>query len=1228
MKIKKYTLLMILILSTFFTSLVCANESAEQATLLRVSDCVMADKTFYLFGSGITDDMSVYVSSVNTASDINNSTSSNKTEVDIINIDEKGNFVQVLAPEEFSGSCHKIWLEINGSVVSNIMYINRSRPQWISDNIIASGSEVLISGRNMCSTEWNGVSNTQVRLVSGSNIYQAIVNSSNPYAVKFTVDNSVPDGTYAVETTNDGLLWSRLENNYEITVVRCSQDPLGLGVAWVNEFNWNNQVSITSYGAIANDGIDDTNAIKSAINAVSNTGGVVNIPVGNFHFRGVTLPANVVINGAGKSNTNLIYAPLSTNTNPGAAIKKATSGNGRQGIANLTISISDDFNLAYMPLNLVEITCGGASNYPDSRNEQYGFIKNVRIESSSEILPESAGKGAVCIIYKDHFLVDGCDFVGHRTNVTGSYIGKYLKYTNNISNTNVGAVYIHSQYSIFENNTITRNPVDGVTGNAQGIYTRSHSYLAGNTIRNTGNKTVDGEIIATEDYLGGTKMFGDVISATSETVTINPAENIDGTIVGSGSFASGASAWDLNKKATGDWFVVVVEGKGIGQSRAVTAAEETTCTLSISEPWEIIPDSTSKFVLLKLQKEITIYNNLVENCSWSLLFYGSAYDCVVADNILNNTNGIDFSIIQKITYETETVDCRVNIGYFNRICRNELSGVSPITGVSSISVYAKTNTDELFGRPILCTEIVDNTILGNGKTKEEILSSLTEDNLKTSYIIRNGINLLTWVSTGVRRHNVEAIECAVIEDNILSNLCDGITIGGARYSDENSDTYMKNKLSTAARYVCVRNNEFSGVLNEIREYTETQKPELVSSIPVSTTGDTYYDFVCYDNYMYVGSQRNGVLIYDISDIKNPVLIEQPESLNGVHKISSDNSMLIYNEELYVCYSTGIRRFSLSTPEEPVLIREYTNASNAKSIAIRNGYIYFAASQRYIRRLNISNGTLDTYSIANKAICIAIKDDLLFAGCAEGVCKFELNESDEPVLISSITTNEIFSVDIGNSFIVASEKSGSVHLLDINTFTDEVLQFENSALTYFGGYVEGDTLVLGGNRRGLYLYNISNIDNITTSGLYYNSMQYFNTKKYGDYIICAAKGDGLSIFKTHDSSSVRTVTSAVLTLLDFNEAADNINLTVQINNQKVNIVNDANLITTIKKKSQLLYIDVENTVLQSNTNKIQTIDVPKDGISSDCFIEIYLWSNFKNLVPLSDKIELNYSDWLK
>lgn len=72
--------------------------------------------------------------------------------------------------------------------------------------------------------------------------------------------------------------------------------------------------NVTSYGAIANDGIDDRAAVQSAIDAAATAGGgVVYFPAGQFDFwvgaNGHTLEittSDVVLRGAGQTNTTLM----------------------------------------------------------------------------------------------------------------------------------------------------------------------------------------------------------------------------------------------------------------------------------------------------------------------------------------------------------------------------------------------------------------------------------------------------------------------------------------------------------------------------------------------------------------------------------------------------------------------------------------------------------------------------------------------------------------------------------------------------------------------------------------------------------------------------------------------------------------------------------------------------------------------------------------------------------
>ncbi len=69
------------------------------------------------------------------------------------------------------------------------------------------------------------------------------------------------------------------------------------------------RISASDFGAVANSGVDASNAVASAIAAVSAEGGVVVFPEGDFHFsRPVAIQhSGVVLRGAGKGRTRFIF---------------------------------------------------------------------------------------------------------------------------------------------------------------------------------------------------------------------------------------------------------------------------------------------------------------------------------------------------------------------------------------------------------------------------------------------------------------------------------------------------------------------------------------------------------------------------------------------------------------------------------------------------------------------------------------------------------------------------------------------------------------------------------------------------------------------------------------------------------------------------------------------------------------------------------------------------------
>lgn len=203
-----------------------------------------------------------------------------------------------------------------------------------------------------------------------------------------------------------------------------------------------NAVSVTDYGAVANDGKDDLDAFKAAVQAAVTSGKTLYIPEGTFHLGGmweigsVSKKINdITITGAGIWHTNLQF------TNPNAA------GGG----ISLRIQGQLDFSNVYLNSNL-------RSRY--GQNAIYkGFMDNFGTNSK------------IHDVWVEHF---ECGF----------WVGDYA---------HTPAIYANGL--VIENSRVRNNLADGINF-AQGT---SNSTVRNSSIRNNGD---DGLAVWTSNVNG------------------------------------------------------------------------------------------------------------------------------------------------------------------------------------------------------------------------------------------------------------------------------------------------------------------------------------------------------------------------------------------------------------------------------------------------------------------------------------------------------------------------------------------------------------------------------------------------------------------------------------------------------------------------------------------------------------------------------------------------------
>ena len=812
--------------------------------LLRASDAVKPGDIFNVYGEVITSENFEAVLENVGKTAVSEIPSESAEKLDAKYIDEAAQYASFLLPESAAAGTYALWIK-NQYGWSKPVYINKARALWLSTEQATARNDVYVSGRNFDLSEIGGETNTHVKLSGDNGSFEAEILDINPFAVKFTVNETVPSGDYVVSVSNDGALYSESEDGVLLTVKDKVKDPYNIGVSWADEFNWDNVANVKDFGAEGDASKYDTAAIQAAIDSVTEEGGFVYLPEGTYIIESLKLPGYVVIAGDGMDKTTLLYRGDTENRtqseiNADVIVQsdyERRGIEGRQGILNITIDIDKSSDVKYQPKNYFWLGHGWNPLNASARTAKYIFVKNSRIGTRSfdwekmegvSGLGDKLRKAASLVAADKYLLVEGCEFLGDTASFTSTYMNRYIMFRNNTVNTFYGNVCCHCENTIYENNSITRCPWyigKDVGISRQGIYSRNNSYVANNTINNTGCYQGDGEVIATESYNSGTRMYGNVEAAGASTLKLKPKTNKVGFVLDNKTW--GNDGWDLSKRGYGTWNIVITDGRGVGQRRNIVSADRSTRTMKIDRPWDIIPDSTSKFTVYLPEDHISYYKNTVSDCSWAFLLYGGGYDNVIAYNEGYNMQGIDMCAILKESYEDnsgDNMDNRVWFHYFTRCAGNKFIGPSWKSKVVGITLNVKYEMGDLNSRYAYGIEIKNNYIEGDGTTGDDVvahLDRLTKEGAKSvGYAAYNGI--------GMRFANNKKLpvdkkqgQAIIIQNNIMKNLDRGITFGGDRYSTDKDANYVNNYACSNTAGVILKGNEFENVAEPYIRYNDT-----------------------------------------------------------------------------------------------------------------------------------------------------------------------------------------------------------------------------------------------------------------------------------------------------------------------------------------------------------------------------------------------------------------------
>lgn len=422
----------------------------------------------------------------------------------------------------------------------------------------------------------------------------------------WSLDANVPDdlkaGTYQAFVHNGGGGCDGWRSAGTIKI--CAHDEV-----WKT-----NRFDVTAFGAIANDGMDDTLAMQAALAAAgTNGGGIVWLPRGRFQCNGtLRIPAHTLLRGESRETTELYWPDCEDP--PENLIEGGTAF----GIEELFIH-SGKYRNGIVCTNA---TAGrhalGGGERVDEFTASDITIRRVRLKLIIDqfILRNTAeyekraylrGNGLVIRDAKN-VRVEDCDIYASKEGSTTLYFilsAEHLRIANCRINGSGWAV-VGGDKVIFENNEAWNctYSVAPVCRNLFWSNNRQHDLFTNNreAITHDGARTAFRGLIAAR--CDGTRMETDSFD-WKDAARLGPSYWVDREIQ-------------------------LVEGRGAGQTRTITAI--TNNTVTIDRPWSIAPDATSRFVIASERKHLLYVDNFTEDTSIAIQLYGGLTDGILARN--------------------------------------------------------------------------------------------------------------------------------------------------------------------------------------------------------------------------------------------------------------------------------------------------------------------------------------------------------------------------------------------------------------------------------------------------------------------------------------------------------------------------------------------------------------------------------------------------------------------
>ncbi|MHA1210933.1 MAG: LVIVD repeat-containing protein [Candidatus Heimdallarchaeota archaeon] len=270
--------------------------------------------------------------------------------------------------------------------------------------------------------------------------------------------------------------------------------------------------------------------------------------------------------------------------------------------------------------------------------------------------------------------------------------------------------------------------------------------------------------------------------------------------------------------------------------------------------------------------------------------------------------------------------------------------------------------------------------------------------------------------------------------------------------------------------------------------------------------DSYIFSINYnDNYLFLGTAYQGILIYDLSDFLNPILIYQFDK----YIYQSTSKFQIKDDILYVVTSGFFHIINISNPIAPVVLTYIDLDGWGNSFDIQDNLLVITL---YLEGFVIYDLTNITNPIKNGyywdkdkfIVDVHISGDLLYFICNNyGLWIVNFTETFQLATVNEFKTNgQYFRSQLEGNYLYIVDVYLGLAIIDVSTPHNGIIL--SSTVTFGGSYTDivvnhGAAFITGG-RNGLTVLSTRNPNNIREAGTFVedDSCYYESVCVKGDF----------------------------------------------------------------------------------------------------------------------------------